>query len=73
MMHLKQNGFHRTAETLYKEAINVWTNDVFAYHEMQKNYITTGRALPISEYPAHPPPYKTYANHDRETYERGME
>jgi hypothetical protein len=31
-----------------------------------------GRVLPIPEYPAHPPQYEAYANHVKETYERGI-
>jgi hypothetical protein len=31
-----------------------------------------GRVLPVPEYPAHPPPYETYAHHVKETYDRGV-
>jgi hypothetical protein len=64
---------HNKAEALYKQAVAVWTDDVFAYGETIRKYKEMGRALPIPEYPAHPPPFETYANHVKETYERGID
>jgi hypothetical protein len=63
---------HNKAEALYKQAIDTWTDDVYAYGETIKKYKEMGRVLPIPEYPAHPPPYESYDDHVMQTYERGM-